>query len=145
MTIWTGYLPLPMRVLLPLVRPRWTTLRIRAHGEPNLPMMRRLWPRWSSSLKGQLKVGPKLSTITEDKKKGNKGEKGKKFKNKKDSSNIKFTKRKTGHGRKATQGRHKEDKKWASSPSIGANTTWRGRSTNLRIAHWANSTRTTKR
>ena len=47
-----------------------------------------------SALEGQLNLNPKLSTIAEDKKKGNNGEKGgKKFKNKKDSSNKKYQKK----------------------------------------------------
>ncbi len=47
-----------------------------------------------TALKGQLKLNPKLSTITEEgKKKRNKSEKGKKWKNKKNTSNKKDQKR----------------------------------------------------
>jgi hypothetical protein len=47
-----------------------------------------------TALKGQLKLDPKLSAISEEeKKKENKGEKGKKWKNKKNTSNKRDQKR----------------------------------------------------
>jgi hypothetical protein len=94
-------------------------------------------------LKGQLKLDPKLSAIAEDKKKEDKGENKGKKRDKKDSSNKKWTRRgRKCHPRTAKRGM---ENKWANSPSIGANTTWRGGSTSLLIAPWARSTRKTRR
>jgi hypothetical protein len=98
-----------------------------------------------NALKGQLKLNPTLSTIAEDKKKGNKGENKCKKKNTMDSSN-KNIKRKTRRGRKChPRTAKRRQKKWANSPLTGANTTCWGQSTSRPIALWAKSTKKTRR
>jgi hypothetical protein len=81
-----------------------------------------------NSLKGQLKLDPKLSTIASEGKKGD-GKSSKK-KNKKNTSNKKDQK-KMRHGKRnhPRRGRARKARKLASIPSIGANTTWLGPST----------------
>jgi hypothetical protein len=85
-------------------------------------------------LKGQLKLDPKLSTITKDKKKEDKGEnKGKK--STKRTLPTRNIRKRMRHGRKCLPRMTTQMKSnWANIPSNGANITWRGRPTNLRIA-----------
>ena len=81
------------------------------------------------SLKGQLKLDPKLSAITG---KGDKGDdkKNSKKKNKKNRENKKEQK-KMRHGRRncPRRGRARKGRKSENLPSIGASTTWLGPST----------------
>ncbi len=87
-----------------------------------------------NALKGQLKLDPKLSAIAKDKKKDDRvrTRAGRRTRRTLPTRNIR---RRTRHGRKClprTAIRRKN--KWASIPFNGVNTTWRGRSTSLRIA-----------
>jgi hypothetical protein len=91
-------------------------------------------------LKGQLKLDPKLSAIVnEGREKGNKRDKKK---NKKKSYNRRKQKKDGMEpGRKSHQRTVKSArKKWASTLTTGATTTWRGPCTSSPTASWVNST-----
>jgi hypothetical protein len=91
-----------------------------------------------NALKGQLKLDPKLRAIANEGKK--KGDKRDKKKNKKNTYNQREEK-KDKPGRKSHQRMVKSARKrWASTLTTGANTTWHGPCTSLLTASWANST-----
>ena len=99
-----------------------------------------------NTLKGQLKLDPKVSAIAQDKNKEDKGENKGKKKNKKDYANKKYQKRDEARKKVPPKDSKKRtENKWANTPTIGANITWRGRSTNPPIESWARSTRMTRR
>jgi hypothetical protein len=95
------------------------------------------------SLKGQLKLNPKLAEITDKKEEDKKS--GKKTQNKKDTSNKREQKRRTKPGRRShpkvviPRRRNK-----GTTPTIGANTTWHGWFTSSLTAALARSTRRNK-
>jgi hypothetical protein len=68
---------------------------MQVNGGPNLPTTKKIVAMAAkiNSLKGQLKLDPKLSAIAKDKKKDNKGENKGRKKNKKDTSNKKYQKK----------------------------------------------------
>jgi hypothetical protein len=93
------------------------------------------------SLKGQLKLDPKLSAIAGKGDKGN-DKKGSKKRNKKNRNN-KRNRRKMRRGRRnrPRRGRARKARKSEILPSIGASTIWHGPSTSPLIAFWGSSTR----
>jgi hypothetical protein len=97
----------------------------------------------NNALKGQLKLDPKLSAITnKGNKKGNK--KGKKKKNKKNMHNRGERKKDEVWKEEPLKDSEKHKNRSASTLTIGVNTTWCGLSTSLLTACWASSTRRTE-
>jgi hypothetical protein len=96
-----------------------------------------------NSLKGKLKLDPKLSAIAGE---GKKDDGSKKKKNKKNTSNKKEQKKDEAWKKEPPKcGRAKQASKSDSIPSIGASTSWHGLSTSLLIAILASNARTSRR
>jgi hypothetical protein len=140
-----------MTLSWPQQRPRWITSSSRASEEPNLPMMRRLWPWRPRSLPYKDSTSSTPSSVPllrrerrrETKVKVvRKARSGKTRRTRQTSKTRRVIRRASKcHPRKTKRRRNKLE----STLTIGVSTIWHGQSTNLLTASWARSTRTTRR